>query len=303
MPTRSPDPSGWVSMIQTLQKARAGSCGARGTETVPKITVRPSHRFTDPSRSAWQVDRKRPGWDALLDAIRAGLVKHLFIYHPDRLMRQPWDLEILLRLVDEHGLMLYGQAGKRDLSNPDDRFILRIEVAHACRSSDDTSRRVKDALKEKRAAGRPHGGKRIYGYEVGMGKTIPAEAKVVREQFRRFLQGRRLRAPTRRVRPSAGRRERPPPHLPAQLPSSGSPRRGPGADQVGCSTYPGHGEGGSRAPTSPPRTQPGTALLPPGAVNRCPMRGRTPSDSVPSQRAHQRRGDGWHARTRGPALD
>ena len=29
--------------------------------------------------------------------------------------------------------------GERDLSNPDDRFILRIEVAHAARSSDDFS--------------------------------------------------------------------------------------------------------------------------------------------------------------------
>lgn len=41
---------------------------------------------------------------------------------------------------------LHGEANRRDLSNPDDRFFLRIEVAHACRSSDDTSRRLRSAL-------------------------------------------------------------------------------------------------------------------------------------------------------------
>ena len=34
------------------------------------ITVRPDHRFVDPSKSAWQRNRKRPGWDALIEAIK-----------------------------------------------------------------------------------------------------------------------------------------------------------------------------------------------------------------------------------------
>src|SRR5438067_619505 len=44
-------------------------------------------------------------------------------------------------------------------------------------------------------AGRPHGGgRRPFGYEVGMGALIPAESKVVREIFSRFLEGETLRA-------------------------------------------------------------------------------------------------------------
>jgi site-specific DNA recombinase len=104
-------------------------------------------------------------------------------------MRQPKDLETLLTLADQHKLSLYGQAGKRNLSDPDDRFILRIEVAHACRSSDDTSRRVLDGLAESRAAGHAHGGKRVFGYTAGMGKRVTAEAKIVKEVYRRFLSG------------------------------------------------------------------------------------------------------------------
>ncbi|HET9657050.1 MAG TPA: recombinase family protein [Kineosporiaceae bacterium] len=152
------------------------------------VRVRPEHVFVDNSRSAWQRKRKRPGWDGLLEAIRAGRVRHVLAYHPDRLMRQPWDLEELLRLADDQRLILHGQANRRDLSNADDRFFLRIEVAHACKSSDDTSRRVKSAQEEAAAAGRMHGGPRSFGYGPG-GVLVEDEAKVVREVFGRFLDG------------------------------------------------------------------------------------------------------------------
>ena len=49
-------------------------------------------------------------------------------------MRQPRDLEELLTLSEEQDITLHGQANRRDLSDPDDRFFLRIEVAHACAS-------------------------------------------------------------------------------------------------------------------------------------------------------------------------
>jgi DNA invertase Pin-like site-specific DNA recombinase len=79
--------------------------------------------FVDNNRSAWQRNRTRPGWRALLEAIRAGQVRHVIVYHPDRLMRQPRDLEELLTLSDEHDITLHGQANRRDLSDPDDRFF------------------------------------------------------------------------------------------------------------------------------------------------------------------------------------
>jgi DNA invertase Pin-like site-specific DNA recombinase len=56
--------------------------------------------LVDNNRSAWQRRRKRPGWDALLEVIRAGRVRHVIVYHPDRLMRQPRDLEELLTLSE-----------------------------------------------------------------------------------------------------------------------------------------------------------------------------------------------------------
>ncbi|MFD7136008.1 recombinase family protein [Streptomyces sp. NPDC059894] len=86
-------------------------------------------------------------------------------------------------------MVLHGQANRKDLSDPDDRFILRIEVAHACRSSDDTSRRVVSALEDRRRAGQPHGGRRRFGYGPDGRTIVEAEAEIVREVFRRFLDG------------------------------------------------------------------------------------------------------------------
>ena len=146
--------------------------------------------FVDNNRSAWRRNRKRPGWDALLGVIRAGRVRHVIVYHPDRLMRQPRDLEELLTLSDEHDITLHGQANRRDLSNPDDRFFLRIEVAHSCRSSDDTSRRLRDALEDRARAGRPHASaRRAYGYALGGMVIVEEEARIVREIFARYLDG------------------------------------------------------------------------------------------------------------------
>ncbi|MFC4611942.1 recombinase family protein [Streptomyces maoxianensis] len=62
-------------------------------------------------------------------------------------------------------------------------------MTHACRSSDDTSRRLKDALIDRAQDGKPHTGKRRYGYDKSGTAIIPAEAEIVRETFSRYLDG------------------------------------------------------------------------------------------------------------------
>lgn len=153
------------------------------------LVVDPAHVFIDNNRSAWKRDRKRPGWDAMLEAMRNKEFRHVIAYHPDRLMRQPRDLEELLQISDDLGITLHGQANRRDLSDPDDRFFLRIEVAHACRSSDDTSRRIRSFMEEQAAEGKPHTGKRRFGYAPGGMSLIKDEAEIVREVFNRYLNG------------------------------------------------------------------------------------------------------------------
>ncbi|MFI6401438.1 recombinase family protein [Streptomyces sp. NPDC050548] len=154
-----------------------------------QLRVGATHVYVDNNRSAWQRNRKRPGWDDMLRVMAEGEIRHVIVYHPDRLMRQPKDLEELLSIADDKRVLLHGEANRRDLSDPDDRFILRIEVAHACRSSDDTSRRLKEALKDKAREGRPHVGNRPYGYTSNGQAIVEEEAEIVREVFRRYLDG------------------------------------------------------------------------------------------------------------------
>lgn len=165
------------------------------------------HIYRDNSRSAWQRNRKRPGWDAMLAAIERGDVDAIVVWHGDRLIRQPWDLELLLRLAEDRRVRLASVAGTRDLSSSDDQYILRIEVAGFCRSSADTSRRVRRGWAARAAKGLPTGGgKRPYGYGVPIpGKVgatgkqlydltqiVPEEAEVLREAAKRLIAGQSL---------------------------------------------------------------------------------------------------------------
>lgn len=155
--------------------------------------VSDTHVFKqDNSRSAWRRERKRPGWDALLEAVRQREVDGILVYHGDRLVRQPYDLELLLRLADDYHVPLASVSGVRDLSSSEDRFVLRIEAAQACKSSDDTSRRVKRGWEARAKSGRPSGGgKRPFGFRD---LTTPDEheAPILAEAARRLLGGQSL---------------------------------------------------------------------------------------------------------------
>jgi len=152
------------------------------------LSVDAKNIYIDNGASAWLRHRKRPGWDELIKAARRGDIKHIMCYHPDRLMRQPFDLEELLSISDEYGITLYGRVNARNLQDPDDRYALRIEIAHACRSSDDMSRRLRDQKQERAESGLANGA-RAYGYTPDGMRTIPKEAATVLEIFERFTKG------------------------------------------------------------------------------------------------------------------
>ncbi|HEX5115151.1 MAG TPA: recombinase family protein [Pseudonocardiaceae bacterium] len=113
--------------------------------------------------SAWKRNVRRPGWVRLLERVKAGESDGIVVWHTDRLFRQPRDLESLIDLGDR-GFLVASAHGTRDLADPDDRFILRIEVAHAARSSDDTSRRIKRRFETLRSNGELTGGPRAFGF-------------------------------------------------------------------------------------------------------------------------------------------
>jgi DNA invertase Pin-like site-specific DNA recombinase len=148
--------------------------------------------YSDNNKSAWRRDRKRPGWDAMLADINAGKLTAIIVYHGDRLIRQPFDLELLINLADARGIRLASPTGERSLDSAEDRFVLRIEAAMACRESDNISRRKKAQYQRDVRAGRPHtGGRggRPFGYATDGITQVPAECGLLREMAARILAG------------------------------------------------------------------------------------------------------------------
>lgn len=154
----------------------------------------------DNSVSAWKRDRKRPGWDAMLARIQDAQAGAIVVYHGDRLLRQPWDLELLLNLAASRGIRLASPTGTRDLGNPDDQFVLRIEAAMACRESDNISRRKKAGYEQMRVKGivRAGGrGGRAFGFAADGITQMPAECDAIREAARRITGGEAVTAVAR----------------------------------------------------------------------------------------------------------
>ncbi|MEV0088195.1 recombinase family protein [Saccharopolyspora sp. NPDC050642] len=125
----------------------------------------------DDGLSAWKKGVRRPDWETLLERVRTGESDGIVVWHTDRLFRQPRDLETLIDLGDE-GFLVASAHGQHDLASSDDRFILRIQVAQAAKSSDDTQRRTKRRFAVLREKGVAHVAGRAFGFP-GKDRTQP----------------------------------------------------------------------------------------------------------------------------------
>jgi site-specific DNA recombinase len=196
--TSSPDPNVAAGIYCRMSLARFGDTTKVEDqerlcrELCARLKWDVTQVYCDNNASAWQRNRKRPGWDAMLADVDAGKIAGIAIYHGDRLVRQPFDLEQLLIRAEGKGVKLASPTGTRDLSNGDDLFILRIEVAAACRSSYDTSRRKQLQYERWRREGKVRGGGRggrAYGFTSDGTTRVKPEVKVIRELATRILAG------------------------------------------------------------------------------------------------------------------
>ena len=73
----------------------------------------------DDGRSAWKPKAKRPDWQRLVARLESRESSGVVVWHTDRLMRQPWDLERLIAFGDA-GLLVASCHGDYDLSSADD---------------------------------------------------------------------------------------------------------------------------------------------------------------------------------------
>lgn len=120
--------------------------------------------FIDNDISASRFSKKaRKDYRKVLDLIRAGTVDRVIIYRIDRLLRIPRELEDLIDLAEQHGVLLVNMHGSVDPTTAEGRKYLRDRVADAAYETDIMSERWKRTFDERAANGEPHGS-RSFGY-------------------------------------------------------------------------------------------------------------------------------------------
>ena len=148
--------------------------------------------FADNDISASRYSRRpRPGYEALLAAIRAGRVEVVLVTEMTRLYRRMEELLDLIRLAESTALRRIETTSGLgyDLSTGEGIHNAINAVNNAMLESRQISDRIKRKKRVRAAQGLPNGGARPYGYESGGMVVREAEAAVLREVARRAIAG------------------------------------------------------------------------------------------------------------------
>ena len=165
-----------------------------------------THVYRDNDLSAYR-GRRRPGYQALLEAVKQGEVDGLVVWHNDRLHRHQRELEDFIDLVDASGVpVVTVTAGVFDLATASGRMTARILGAVARQESEHKAERQRAKHAELAAQGAPSGGTRPFGLtEVkrdAQGRSyreeVPDEAEAIRQAARDILDGVSVRSVCRR---------------------------------------------------------------------------------------------------------
>lgn len=154
--------------------------------------------YVDNDVSAWS-GKIRPQYRRMLDDMKTGLVDAVIVWHQDRLVRHPKELEEFFEICDAAGVReMATVTGDVDLGTDDGRFHARILGAVARKESDDKSRRIRRKMEELARDGKGKGGgHRPFGFKEDRVSLEPAEAKLIREAATRVIAGEGIRGVSR----------------------------------------------------------------------------------------------------------
>lgn len=146
--------------------------------------------YVDNDLSAY-AGKPRPGYDRLIEDVRAGTVGAIVAWHPDRLHRSTRELEDFIDVVEaSEATVETVTAGTYDLSTPSGRMTARILGATARHESEHKSARARRKHEELARAGAVSGGgTRPFGFERDRVTIRESEAVEIRDAVRRLLTG------------------------------------------------------------------------------------------------------------------
>ncbi|MFD8700980.1 recombinase family protein, partial [Kitasatospora purpeofusca] len=150
--------------------------------------------YTDNDLSAYS-GKPRPGYQAMLDALRAGSYGTVIAWLTDRLHRRPVELEEYIDVCEPQRIETRTvKAGALDLTTATGRMMARQLGAMARYEVERMIERQRRARDQKVSRGEWSGGPRPYGWARDGVTPVPEEIAVIREAADTVLAGGSMRA-------------------------------------------------------------------------------------------------------------
>lgn len=160
------------------------------------LTVDPAHVFVDNDTSAYS-GKRRPRFEALLEAMKNNHFDVLICWHTDRLYRSMKDLERLIDIAEAAGVPIKTvQGGELDLATSAGRMIARILGSVARQESEHMAERRIRANIQKAQAGKWQAANRPFGYTMA-GEPLEPEASALRQAAVDVLAGKSVQGVAR----------------------------------------------------------------------------------------------------------
>lgn len=131
----------------------------------------------------------RPDWQRALGHLYTGHIDILVEYDLDRAFREPRDLEDLIEIIEITGRRVESVTGSLALRTDSDISNARYRVIAANDFSRSRARYSTAGASSRARLGRPHGGRRAYGYTPDGLHLVEGEALDVTHVFTEFLAG------------------------------------------------------------------------------------------------------------------
>lgn len=157
----------------------------------------PYELYIDNDRSATSGVR-REDWERLLAAIKSGDIEAVMVWQQDRLFRDPGDGEKFKNHAEPRGVPLLTPSSRRDLAEPIDLYMMRMEGINSALEIDKMKKRQRAAFTQRAELGRAFWPKRPFGFERpkrdGTGVMHrESEAALIRQAYTDTLRGRALK--------------------------------------------------------------------------------------------------------------
>jgi len=145
--------------------------------------------YQDHNRSAFDRRKVRDDFERMVRDAKSGHINALVTLADDRFARNERDALVLLDLADQYGVRLITNSEEWNLRTASGRRDFRTAMNHAIFESERRSERLKAKHEQLATKGRPHGGRRPFGFAANGLDHDQAEAEVIREAAARLIAG------------------------------------------------------------------------------------------------------------------